>query len=195
MTKQLNVDYPFDSSIRMHTGGSYSFFHKNSSPLDEPLLYRRIIDSATSYIEIFDPYFNYAPPNNDHEMFDSIQSGLTIKILTLKGLARNPPYLSDCWDAIKSRIPPVKNTRLGIRVINKGDPRNDNWHFHDRFLIIDRSKIYLIGSSIGWHIKVQDSTGICSIYDSDTSDFIQTLFDEYWQQAANNEISIRNLHP
>src|SRR5579864_1409331 len=163
--------FPIDSlnaRLRMHEcgNGNYWFYHKDSFPGDPPLYYQTLINDAASYVEIWDPYFNIKHPNNDQHIFNSVANGLTIKILTMKGLSSPGNYLVDVENALKTVILPHKNVRFGFRVINKGDPFNQAGRFfHDRFLIIDQLNVYLVGSSVSWHISSQSSTGIYKISD------------------------------
>ncbi len=130
-----------NTSLRMHNKGNYWFFHKETFPHDFPLKYNELIKNASSYIEIFDPYFNISA--NDQDIFNDIHNDLTIKILTLKGLIRNT-FLTDVLNAMKVKIPSSKNVRFGIRVINTGDMNEkEKYSFHDRFLIIDQTDVYL----------------------------------------------------
>jgi|ERR1035437_2765655 hypothetical protein len=197
MGKIFPVDLP-DSTIRMHDDGvgNYWFYHKGSFPADEPLLYKHIISSANSHIEIWDPYFNVnAPKNRDHDVFDLIKPNVTILILTMKGLDSPRSYLLDIQNALKLKIIKSMNVRFGLRVINKGDIANQgDWFFHDRFLIIDQSEVYIIGGSVGWHITAQQSTGIFKVDNPETKQFIMSLYTEYWKQASKYKIDIQFLH-
>ena len=195
MAKTFLVD-SLDGSTRMHLDGvsKYSFYHKDSHPANEPLLYKQIIQSATSKIEIFDPYFNVTGGNRDCDIFDIINNNITIKILSKKGLTKNPTYLTDIQNALKIKINAIQMVRFGVRVINPGDTSHANWIFHDRFLIIDDSDVYLIGGSIGYHIKADTSTGIYKIENSETIYFIKSIYLEYWKIAATYEIPVQYLH-
>ncbi|MBS1773971.1 MAG: hypothetical protein JST82_14025 [Bacteroidetes bacterium] len=188
-----------DSLLRMHISSDspeYWFYHLGDYLLGNPTYYGQLIDNANSYIEIWDPYFNVDPPNSDQDVFRNIKDDVTIKILTIKKLSTSSNYLTDVENSLKSTITPSKNTRFGLRVINKSDAVNQGSRFfHDRFLIIDRSIVYLVGSSVGHHLSAKSSTGICKISNQETTSFILSLFDEYWRVSVNHHIPIRYLHP
>src|ERR1700733_3157276 len=138
--------------------GNYWFYHKGSFPTDEPLLYKQLVGSATSYVEIWDPYYNTGSTPQDCDIFDLIQDAVTIKILTLNRLGYNSTYLSDVKNELKMKIPASKNVRFGLRVFNIYDPRNhEDWFFHDRLLIIDQIQVFIVGSSVGYHTKSKKS--------------------------------------
>ncbi|MBS1501233.1 MAG: hypothetical protein JST32_04175 [Bacteroidetes bacterium] len=180
----------------MHDDGAgyYWFYHKESFPSDCPLYYQWLIQNAKSEIEIWDPYFNIATVNGDQEIFNNVGTGLTIKILTSKHIDRANTYLNSVMPSIQSVIPSSKNVRFGMRVFNKADVHNQGgWFFHDRFLIIDGSEVYLIGGSIGWHLIPQEATGIFKVDHFETKDFIKSLFHEYWRKAYRHELPVRYI--
>jgi len=181
----------------MHECGQneYWFYHKDSYPNDNPLLYQNLVDNATDEIIIWDPYFNVKSPNADQNIFANIKNDITIKILTLKGLDPNSSYLTDVHNAIKTVIPPEKDCRFGLRVINKGDKANQGGRFfHDRFLIIDNTDIFLIGSSLGYHLTPMQSTGVFKVTNPDTKAFILSVFQDYWDNSSQYEIPLTYLH-
>jgi len=196
----MNKIFPIDSlneTLRMHEcgTGNYWFYHKGSFPDCEPLYYKYLIKNANSYIEIWDPYFNVSNEPGDQNIFDEIPKNITLKILTLKGLVRSQSYLTDVLNSLKIKIPASKNIRFGLRLYNLGDDANQgNWFFHDRYLIIDQKDVYLIGSSVEWHIRSVGSTGIFKINNIETSQFIISIFNEYWKNALRHEIPVQFLH-
>ncbi|KAA6322116.1 hypothetical protein EZS27_028312 [termite gut metagenome] len=193
-TFYINSD---NSSLRMHECDTdeYWFYHKGSYSSDNPLLYQQIVDNATEEIIIWDPYFNVKLPHRDQNIFSNIQSDVTIKILTCKGLNSSLTYLNEVKDAIKLVIPERKDCRFGLRVINNGDVTNQrDRFFHDRFLFIDNADVYLIGSSVGYHLKSEKSTGIFKVANSETKDFIISIFKYYWDNSAKHEIPVAYLH-
>jgi hypothetical protein len=188
---------PVSPSLRMHECGQseYWFYHKDTYPSENPLLFQKLVDNADNEIIIWDPYFNVKPPNSDQSIFSNIKQDITIKILTSKGLDRSLSYLTDVHNALKATIPPTKDCRFGLRVINKGDTANHSGRFfHDRFLIIDNSDVFLIGSSLGYHLKSEQSTGIFKVSNPDTRGFILSIFQDYWNSSYQNEIRLAYLH-
>lgn len=188
-----------NASLRMHEPSEspeYWFYHKESSRSECPTYYKQLVDNAESYIEIWDPYFNVKSGLGDQSIFADINNDITIKILTMKGLDRNRQYLHNVEAALKQLIPSAKNTRFGLRVINKGDPANQSDRFfHDRFLIIDQNKPFLVGASVEYHIHPRMSTGIFKITDTDTALFIRSMFNYYWNASSQDEIPVKFLHP
>jgi len=193
MAKNFPSDFNLHPTFRMHydNSGLYWFYHKIHHSPDAPHLYKNLVSTATTFIDIWDPYYNL---NSDYQMFDNLSNNIEIRLLTLKGLSgRNMNYINDLWTELKANIDLSKNIRLGIRVVNLGDmARQGNLFFHDRFLIIDKQYVYLIGSSLGWHIN---SDGILKVNDSNTVEFIVAIFDEYWKLSNLYEKPVQFLHP
>jgi len=187
-----------NTALKMQECGQdqYWFYHKGSYPNDNPLLYQELVDNATNEIIIWDPYFNVKHPNADQNIFANIRNNVTIKILTFKGLDRNQTYLTEVKDLLKTIIPPSKDCRFGLRVINTGDIANQGSRFfHDRFLIIDENNVFLVGSSVGYHIQSEQSTGIFKVYNTDTKEFIKSIFKHYWDNSTQHQIQLTYLHP
>lgn len=193
----LNIN----QATRMHDDGMpcYWFYHKDSFPSDPPLVYRQLVCNAKSTIEVWDPHINvpHGPipvsTPNDMRIFDNVQPRITIKILTQKGMTKGRTFMLSVESALKALVPATLDVRFGLRVIQKGAGM-DNWIFHDRMLIIDSTDFYVVGSSIGWHLEPEGSTGIFRIRDEKTRIFMRQLFDSYWIQAKNCEIPVKNLH-
>ncbi len=183
-----------NSRLKIHEDDldKFWFYHKPSFPNDYPEIYRSILSKAVSNIEIWDPYFNTG--QNDQEVFTLINSNISIKILTLKALNGSGSYFHAVANDLKLVIPRSKNIRFAMRAIDKSDTTQFDWRFHDRFLILDQSDVYLIGCSLAGHTVPHLSTGIYKVTETDTKTFIISIFREYWRTATNQEYTLRFLH-
>lgn len=181
------------SSYNMLDDGSdiYWFHHKPDFQDLHPTLYDSLISSASESIEIWDPYFN---EQKDHIIFTSIKANVFIKILTTKGLDRNGTYLQNIYSEVKSTIPSAKNVSFCIGVINRSEMAKRVWEFHDRFLILDRTRVYLVGASVEYNYKSMASSGIYRISNNITANFIIEQFDKYWHQTTKLPSSVQLLH-
>jgi hypothetical protein len=185
-----------NAQLRMHECGQseYWFYHKDSFPNDPPILYKQLIDNAHDEIIVWDPYFNVQPNVADEQIFQNIRSDITIKILTCKGVDSENTYLTNVLNAMKTIISPDRDCRFGLRVVDKGDINQAGYQFHDRFLIIDNQEVYLIGSSLGYHVKEHLSTGIFKVLNADTKEFIKSIFKDYWDKSIQKQIPTAYLH-
>jgi hypothetical protein len=193
-----------DNSIRtstsynmLHDGiGKYWFYHRPSDPSQKPGLYKSIVTNAQYSIDIWDPYFHVSGKSNpDHLVFDSINDDIKIRILTSKGLSDGRVnYLEEVYDAIKLLIPASKNISFCVGVINTF--RKRDWKFHDRFLIVDRNEVYIIGASVEFNHSSLESCGIYKITTPETANFINIQFDTYWNQTEKQPTNgVEYLYP
>lgn len=169
----------------------YWLYHKPSFPGVEPLLYDDIISKANNSIDVWDPYFHAA---TDPIIFSNVQNNVTIRILSRKGLtAVGLTYMPNVRNAIQGIIPVSKNVSFCIGVIDtstKGD-----WDFHDRFLIIDTSEVYLIGASVENNHTAKKTSGIYKVQNTTTGSFIMAQFNNHWTQTTRHPSSVQLLHP
>lgn len=175
----------------------YYFYHKPDNLSNNPKLYAMLIQSATSYIDIWDPYFNIphsSAAKSDSRIFSDVSSNVEIRILTEKAYSKSSTYSEDLKNAISNQLPTGStNIRLGARFIDPGHGKTKDWIFHDRYLICDRSEVYLVGASVSSHLDPHHSTGIYKVDDPNTIDFIIGLFNLYWTQAVANELPMTNI--
>jgi hypothetical protein len=163
----------------------YWFFHREEG--SNPLKYSEIIYNAEKSVKVWDPYFNNG---QDEEIFDYVNGDVTIRLLTTKSLNKHPSFLDEVFDEVKSRVSKRFNIEFGIRVINKYEHSNRPFLFHDRFLFVDDSKVFLVGGSLGQHLPTQThcfSTGVFEVDDDNTKNFIKEIFEYYWSQGKSNE--------
>lgn len=197
---QITLPDPSNTSalnynMRKCDSDKYYFYHMPDSPDNAPELYKHLLCRAISQIDIWDPYFNVSSIDkpDDTSIFDSlVQSNIKVNILTIR------QKKSDYFDSIKSKLlyvlpDNVDNISFYIRCIDSGDIDNKKWQFHDRILIIDRTDVFLVGASIGYNISPHRSFGIYKIYDVNTMSFILNMFQQYWQQGVQNELTLTNI--
>lgn len=198
MSKIFPINFPIDAAHRMYSDGigKYWFYHKEDFPTVEPLKYREIIKSAVRSIDILDPYFNIYGTKTDYQIFDNIRDNIKIRILTVKKMLKviNINFLNDTLNSIKSVVT-AANTEFGMRVINLSEAGEQIWEFHDRFLLIDNTDLYIVGGSIGYHVYSENSTGIYKVDDSETLELVTAIYEYYWGKGRTNEIPIQFLHP
>lgn len=172
--------------------GKYWFHHKPSFPDTNPTLYKKLIMDAELSIEIWDPYFHI---DIDCTVFSETKSNLTIQILTQKGLnGIHSDYKERLFKKMQEIILEEKRISFCLGVINKCEFKNKNWEFHDRFLIIDRKKVYLVGASIEYFHISKKPTGIYRVTNERTLTFIISLFETYWEKTEKYPEHVTLLH-
>lgn len=193
ITPPGNTNLSGSANYNMLDDGSdiYWFHHRPDFENLHPTLYDNLISSASTSVEVWDPYFN---EQKDHIIFTSVKSAVLIKILTTKGLDKSVTYLQNIYTEVKSTIPATKNVSFCIGAINRSLSEKKIWEFHDRFLILDRTRVYLVGASVEYNYKSIASSGIYRIGNDITANFIIEQFDKYWNQTTKYPSSVQLLH-
>ena len=183
-------------SDNMRHGQNYSFYLRKTGVTAPPLMYANLIASATSKIIVWDPYIHEA----DMQIFSNLTHGVDITLLTLGSFQSWPQKISNIVTRIKQSVPDVfkATTSLSALYINKdihGRHQDDSWLFHDRFLIIDDSDFYIIGSSVGYHITATQSTGIMEMSSDRDKDIILDAYIETYNRAVSDgcQDNLQNL--
>ena len=173
----------------MKHGENYAFYHRPESQSLPPRWYKKLIESAQRSIEIWDPYFNYKPEDSidDSRLFGYLRSSLKVRYLAIDGKGSFEEKMRACEPLIGSIVVPTLKTGMDIQFgyITTGDDFGKYWEFHDRLLIIDNVRFFLIGSSIGYHLESKASTGIYELKDNEDQRLVREMFDAYWAFAQN----------
>lgn len=172
----------------MEHGRCYSFYlrRNDANSTAVPRLYGNLIASATAKIKVWDPYIH----DEDMKIFANLNYPVDITILTLCSLQRWTHKCSNVETKIKEFVPTefLANTSFEMLYINKdryGADINGAWQFHDRFLMIDDSDFFIIGSSVAHHLSSMQSTGIMRIEYEEDKDVIRNAFNETYNVAIS----------
>lgn len=150
-------------------GERYSYYDVATGG-GSPYKYKELLNTAKKYIAIWDPYLN----KGDERIFDSLKGNkLEILILCSCDDYQSEVEISDIADKIYAKISSTDST-LQIKCYRNrkigGRYFNINALWHDRYLIIDKETVYLVGSSINNQISGNLSSGIYKIDDGNAED-------------------------
>lgn len=161
-----------DPHIVVETSGfqtvkNYSFYRKGAQP---PRLYQHILSAAKISIDIWDPYFTEEAAH----VFDSVRQD-HIKINILTKLNKKAVQTNADVDAFVNKIKNILEDNdvkpeIEIYCITKNDFER-NWH--DRYLVIDDTDAYLIGTSIDEQINPIKDFGIYHVTDINEVQYIK----------------------
>lgn len=166
----------------MKHGVNCAFFIRNAVDQAPPSYYRNLIASAELKIVIWDPYFH----DTDARIFSVLTHTLNVTILTKKSGQRKAKYFEDCENAIISNVPDaVKSGCNFFLYFVDTDRHSEVWQCHDRFLIIDDSRVFIIGASIAHHLEVHDSTGIYEVVEDEDKALIADAFQRTLTQSQH----------
>lgn len=138
-------------------GEDYAFYDARNKFV--PDYYQRILASATSKIEIWDTHFR---PECDGEVFKDVTcANLQIAILTICDRDYNTIQdVRDLANKIMANLrPEVSTCKLTIFAFHDRC-RYNNMLWHDRFLVIDDSRYFLVGASMNNQVGSKTSFGI-----------------------------------
>lgn len=148
-----------------------------------PDLYQDYIKSARRKIEIWDPYIH----GDDMTLFSYLTNPVAISFLTDKSSRHFTTMRDDIINKLKLMVPThlKANVSVNIAYIDT-DIHGRKWTCHDRFLIIDDTDFYLVGSSLAYQYTSQKSTGIFKLADSADMGVIRDAFDKTYNQAVSD---------
>lgn len=190
-TKEIDDD-------NMIHGKNYAFFHRPLNATIGPQWYLRVVGEATRSIDIWDPYFNQDTNNDDSRLFNYVKHPVKIKFLMAKSAVTFINAFNSWENTISSYFP--KGLKVGSEVElgyiddNGSDVLNSKWKCHDRFLIVDEKRMFLVGSSLGYHLRSINSTGMYELQDKEDKDIVKEMFGKYWQFAqSHNQVKTVTL--
>lgn len=168
----------FVKVFNMYKGAHYHLSCRPDFGGVVPSLYQYVLGLAVNEVCIWDAYFHQV----DGAIFGSLNhSGIAIKMITEPKIP-----LTDFKNGVVTNMETAMNAtvKYGCSIIitqAKGIPYSV-WKMHDRFLIVDRTHVYLIGSSVGNYLSPCESTGAYEITDNNDKDLIIKAFDYFWTQ-------------
>lgn len=148
-----------------------------------PDYYQRILASATTSIQIWDTYSR----NDDWKVFTEIRnSGLRITIMTICDKDWNTEQdVKDLANGIKNNIDASVTTfNLTIFAFHEWCRYSNNL-WHDRFLVIDDCKYYLVGPSLNNQYGSSLSFGIHFLSKAKDINLLKKQLNSYMPLSGN----------
>lgn len=173
-------------SLGPKEGKNYEFYTFHNDP---PQFYQKKLLKATKSIEIWDPYFD----KESAVLFKDItQNGIQISVLTRYPCDNKEDavyHIKEFKDEIIKalRNHSVSNYHLSIKC-NYCNDHAKIWH--DRYLIIDKKDVYLVGTSIKEMMNPKKSFGMYYVDNELDSAFIISKKEECYNSCINNINSV-----
>lgn len=162
----------------MYKGEHYHFFCGPDSGGLVPTLYQNVLSQASQEVWVWDPYF--------HQVDGAIFGSITKPNVKIKMITEPKVPLIDFKDGVVSNMETsmTASVKVGctLTITQAKGMGFSNWKMHDRFLIVDKALVYLIGSSVGYYLSLAESTGAFEVVDSNDKDLIIKAFEYYWVQ-------------
>lgn len=165
-------------------GNNYFFYDADAQSSQPPTLYQEILATAKTSIVICDPHYN----PEDKSIFESVkQNGIDIRILTsetdsLRNENELKTFVDNIYHVLKKDNDLTKFS-ICIQSFYVQSGKNNLKLWHDRFLIIDDTNVYLIGSSMQYQREIRKSFGICKIVDKDDIKIISQKVSAYFRRC------------
>ena len=159
--------------------GKYYHFYDRRRTKEAPKLYMDLLESAQSSIVIWDPHYSQCEPS----IFSVIQkNGIRIDVLTVCDGWENKNDMNAFADKILNAIDSVvvSECRVFVNALAPRDLRHIHWtEWHDRYLIIDNSKVFLVGASLDAQYDTCKSYGIYQLTETDDINLVIDAYNAY----------------
>lgn len=178
---------------RMVHGANYALYY-NSDNWDNaqqkglrPSYYENLIKSATESVKIWDPW---AKNTQDDGIMESITCGLEFVILTnlsSDNVEEHKLYASRLWEKIADEY---KEDSVLKYCFVDSRKYGQKYYLHDRFLIIDDSRVFLVGASLSMQISHYEgltaTTGIYELTEPEDIRIVKEKFRHSYLVAEND---------
>lgn len=177
-------------SDNMEHGLHYAFYDHSDKKSDGPKMYAELLRSAQNSIRIWDPYFNKSGAS-DHLLFGYIKNPVEIYYLTNGTKVENCRIAREKAQLLWDNVPVAVRDKSTLHFAFVTKDVNDDYMFHDRWLILDDSRYFLVGGSINYHAGTPTcSTGIYEVMDDEDQQLISKKFNKFYQHAIDDSACI-----
>lgn len=177
----------FAENDRMLMGKNYHFFNRadHVGGTDFPDYYGYLLSIASKSVKIWDPYFNIG----DEVLFGHVQTGVDVTILYMYKAPVGRWVYSPLAVDVKSRIEAQLPTRHGsVKVAwlpNTDASLFDERKWHDRFLILDDTLVFLIGGSLAYQHMSAKCFGIYDISENEDGALVIERFEKTLYEVSS----------
>lgn len=165
---------------------NYRFFERSAHIAGgaancHPTYYKELLKCACEKVWIWDPYFK----DDDENVFDVIPSDVDVRVLYIWNTdlrMRIVPPTTAFARIVGQLSAHTGNIEVGY--IKSGHPLYNQRKWHDRFLIIDRSTVFLVGGSLTSQRYDAKSFGIYELSDADEAGLVLERFEDTWNAVV-----------
>lgn len=169
-------------------GTNYYFFDNRME--ETPNLYKQLLAVATENIQIWDPFYD---EDKDAVLFEDVTAEkMDIEILTTQDKRPSNRTAQEFADNILNAIPKEQTPKCKVIVRsfakNARNRKNDLiplWH--DRYLIIDKTEVFLIGPSMTSQVETKRSFGFYRLNDVEDIKVVKKYFESYRNELTSSQ--------
>ena len=145
-----------------------------------PTYYEELLKCACEKVWIWDPYFR----QDDELLFSVIPEKVDIRMMYLwNRCSKGAIAPTDVYARIDGQLTSPKGN-LEVAYLQDSTTLYSNRKWHDRFLIIDMSSVFLVGGSLTSQRYDSNSFGIYELIDADDAGLVLERFEETWNAAV-----------
>ena len=160
----------------MYKGEYYHFWCAPESNGILPSLYQQVLSLAEDEVWVWDAYFHQV----DAVIFGALSKpGVAIKMITEPKVPIQD-FINGIVTNMETAIASSNKVGCKITIVQSKGQGYSDWKMHDRFLIVDQRRVYLIGSSVGNYLNMGESTGAYEITEEEDKELIINAYDFYW---------------
>lgn len=164
---------------------NYRFFERSAhlaggTASCHPTYYKELLKCACEKVWIWDPYF----ATDDELLFDAIPANVDVRVMYMwNRCLRDAIAPTDVYARIDGKLTLPKGN-LEVAYYQDGSSLFSSKKWHDRFLIIDKSTVFLVGASLVSQHKDAKSFGIYELSDADEAGLVLDRFEDTWNAAV-----------
>lgn len=162
----------------MYKGNHYYFSCMPDFGGVTPNLYQHVLGLVVHEVWVWDAYFHQV----DGAIFGSLTNpGISIKMITEPKVPLTI-FKSGVVTNMETTMIAAIKAGCSITITQAKGMGFSDWKMHDRFLIVDKTHVFLIGSSVGNYRIAGESTGAYEVTDNEDKGLIIKAFEYYWMQ-------------
>lgn len=161
--------------------GKYYHFYDRMQTDKPPGYYKKLLSEAEETIVIWDPHYSQCRG----ELFSVIdKNGIYIEILTICNNGDTKEDIEGFGNMILDAIDDADVPNCQVKIFALMPRHLRSWRcpgteWHDRFLIIDNNKVFLIGASLDAHELSNKSHGVYQLTETDDINLVIDSYNAY----------------
>ena len=177
----------FTENDRMLMGKNYHFFNRadHIGRIDYPDYYGYLLSIASQSVKVWDPYFNVG----DEVLFSRVQAGVDITILYMynsRGGGYAPcPTAAAVKSSVEAHLPLVHGAVKVAYLPTSDATLFDERKWHDRFLILDDTLVFLVGGSLAYQRSSAKCFGIYDIEEDEDAALVIERFEKTLYEVSS----------
>ena len=177
----------FTENDRMLMGKNYHFFNRadHVGGTDYPDYYGYLLSIASQSVKVWDPYFNVG----DEGLFSHVQAGVAVTILYMYKSPVGSYVYGPTPAAVKSSVEaqlPLVHGAVKVAYLPTSDATLfDERMWHDRFLILDDTLVFLVGGSLTYQRSSARCFGIYDIEEDEDAALVVERFEKALYEVSS----------